>query len=651
MDQEQTWIKQVRQAQHGDDSSMSWLIHEAQGRLCAYIYRVTLDHDLTEDLTQEALLQMVKSLEHLKEEESFWPWLYRIAQSKIQEHFKSKRKEKLVSDAAFYKDFLSYHEDYYEDEGLRELLQEDLLKKVMVAMKQLKQQYRAILSLRCFDQLSYADIAQTMGSNEVTVRVLFYRARKALRRQLTSQGLSSGMMLMGLGLFGRLTAPVKAATPTAAVSAASTEVGITTAVLATISSKTGIAILSIVAILLVAIFGMNIFPETPLPTPSLPESSLPARNEINSFHFTVQLMDSDPNAEGSLSKGAYERWFYFPEGVDGPMFMRMQRWDPNGVEKLCAWLENEQGNYYYESGEKIVYIGNSRVCWSNLHVRRLPTDSEEFLSFLSEVEGEFSAVREYQWDTKTGLAISSMDYRFINASRFRTDYEYNTIEPNLFEYKWDEPVLSVQDHRDQMHKRGWTYFRIDGEVNKKDVTGWGRIPFVYSTCKEYPAWLKINIGDELEIIDCSDGAQLCQADGDVIATYPAGEFFKGLPRPWMGMHTADVVRRDAVEQRVWFYSERLENEEEVAVGMLYKHFASNVELTYIIDMENDIVKEIWFDIDGRDKGRLKFTYLQDIEQAGDEFAEPIVLKNEKAASQELHGILWLFNLAQGNLDK
>ena len=170
MAEEDTWCKLVELAQRGREDCMSQLVHEAKGRLCAYVYRVTLDHDLTEDLSQEILLQMVQSLEHLNQAERFWPWMYRIAQSKVHEHYKTKQRKKMISASAFYKDFLSHKSEYSQEDGLRQMLNDELSKKVMTAMKQIKQQYRAILSLRCFEQLSYSDIAEAMECNEVTVQ-------------------------------------------------------------------------------------------------------------------------------------------------------------------------------------------------------------------------------------------------------------------------------------------------------------------------------------------------------------------------------------------------------------------------------------------------------------------------------------------------
>jgi RNA polymerase sigma-70 factor (ECF subfamily) len=639
MIEEQTWIKLVKLAQQGHGDSVDLLAREAQGRLCAYVYRVTLDYELTEDLSQEVLLQMVKSLDGLNKAESFWPWMYRIAQSKIQQHYKAKRKTALISEPAFYQDFLSYRSDCQKDEGLRQLVHKDLSKKVMAAMKQIRQQYRAVLSLRCFEDLSYSDIAVTMQCSEVRARVLFFRAKQALKKELSHQGVRKSLLLMCLGLFGRLTAPAEAASSTVSVSAAATKVGLTTAILATFSTKIGIATMTAAAVGLAGIGGISVLSEPPLPQ----------RTEVTALHYTTQLRNTDPGAKGSLSKGAYEQWFYFPDEIDGPMFMRMQRWDSRQQKQLCSWLQDAQANYYYASGSNQVYIFNYRVFWSNLKVFRLPTDTAEFSDFLSQAEGRLKGVR-YVRDKQTGLLERATDNRFVDARNFQTNYSYNTVGEEQFQYNWpsDVPVI---DQRDQMHKRGWTYFRIDGKINNQVISGRGRIPFVYEAAKDHPAWITLTIGNELEIVDCNDGAHLRLAEGTVLEAYPPATFFQGLARPWMGMHTMNIVRRDAVRQRALFKTKPARNKKDVIVTLHYEDESPAIDLIYTIDMENDLLKDIRFDMQNKTKGSLIFSYLQDIDEVGNEFSEPAISNALQIHTQQNPGIRWLIYLAQGNLGK
>ncbi len=146
----------------------------------AYIYRLTLDHDLTQELSQEVLLQMVKSLSRLRKAESFRPWLYQIAQNKIRQHYRSRCKETSVFESGVYRDSLS-HCSHHQADGLRRLIQKELSKKLMATMRQIKDDQRAVLSLRCFEQLSYSDIGTAMHCSEGSARVMFCRAKQALK--------------------------------------------------------------------------------------------------------------------------------------------------------------------------------------------------------------------------------------------------------------------------------------------------------------------------------------------------------------------------------------------------------------------------------------------------------------------------------------
>ena len=653
MTAEQTLIELVRRAQQGHVQSMNQLAQEVKGRLSAYIYRVTLDPDLTLDLSQETLLAMIKSIDSLNQAERFWPWLYRIAQSKIQQHYRAKQKKTAVTTSTSYRDFLWQQRDHRQDDGLHRLLQKELSKKTLLAMRQLRQQYRAVLSLRCFEQLPYLDIAVAMQCSEVKARVLFFRAKHALKKQLVREGLSKGMLLTCLGLYGKLTAPADAASATVTVTSATTKVGVTAAVIATAGTKAGLTTAALALLGLATVGGIR----------ALSEPALPDRAEVKSVHYTTQARNYDRGAVSSLSKGACEQWYYFPEGVDGPVFMRMQRWDPLQKERLNAWLQNDQGNYYYDSGKNEVHINNYRLWLSSQAVRRLPTDRVEFTDFLSEVEGDVEGVN-YDRDADTGLLISAIDDRFVDVPHFQTTYNYNTLGERMFQYSWpadprlrgDSPRVrggeaGVVDHRDQMHKRGWTYFRIDGQIGGQIVSGRGRIPFVYRAWKEHPPWMRLKIGEQLEIFDCPKSAGLRGTDGSLRAVYPPETFFAGLARPWMGMHTIDIVRRDAASHRVWFESSPADSDEDEVVTLSYQGSGTNTQVVYTIGMENDIVKTIAFAVNGNTKGSLAFSYLQDIQQLDDKFIEPDAAEHLQIQTEQTLSVLWLIDLAQGMIPR
>jgi hypothetical protein len=214
----------------------------------------------------------------------------------------------------------------------------------------------------------------------------------------------------------------------------------------------------------------------------------------------------------------------------------------------------------------------------------------------------------------------------------------NALDERYFLPDWPADA-KVIDCRDAMHRRGWTYFRITGEIGGEVVSGTGRIPFVYATSKRYSPWLKLWLGDGSKIMD--SGAEACVYDpsGKVTARYKGGSFFKGLARPWMGLHTIDVIRRDAAEQKIWFETKNIPDSEQVEVVLA----CEPVKLVYTINMETDVVEKITFSANDGREGELRFSYLQDIDNAGSEFTQPRA-GSYQGAQEDSSGILWLLKL-------
>jgi hypothetical protein len=219
------------------------------------------------------------------------------------------------------------------------------------------------------------------------------------------------------------------------------------------------------------------------------------------------------------------------------------------------------------------------------------------------------------------------------------------LDEDYFQSDWPTGHRII-DNRDAMHKRGWTFFTITGQINGQTINGKGRIPFVYAASKYLSPWLELSLGSDLMIVDTVSEAWIFSTDRAPIARYKAGTFFKGLAKPWMGLHTLDIVRRDAAEQRIWFQTKKSPEIGKIDVELTYEH----IKLIYTIDLETDIVDEIKFSKDGSDIGFIRFTYLQDITDVADEFAQPKSYRFPKTKQKEI-GLLWLIQLATGTLEK
>lgn len=235
------YLQLVRRAQLGEGVGLNLLSQKVMGELSTYIYRITLDFDLTEDISQEALLEMVKAIGGLKDSRCFKSWLLCIASTKIKNHYRKYGNKRIMNKTTFDTDKLAEHAERKPD-ALGQLLRKELSQAVTAAMAKLKYNYRNILVLRCFEQMSYSDIAYTMGCSSIEAQLLFFRAKHSLKKQLQNRGYKKEHLLMSLGIFAGITAlPFKTASAsTAAVAPAAMKVGTLATVLGAMTTKIGI---------------------------------------------------------------------------------------------------------------------------------------------------------------------------------------------------------------------------------------------------------------------------------------------------------------------------------------------------------------------------------------------------------------------------
>ncbi len=196
----------IRQAKAGNMQSLSAVAEQVRQKVYTYIFRLTLDYHLTQDLTQETILEMIKNLPKLKipHVNGFWGWIFRTALGKVQHHFRPqgarRLAQKTTSDDSVLKSQASD-----DNSPMKALVSEEIRKAVLGAMQAIKFKYRNILVLRCFDNLSYGQIAGIMGGSEVKARLLFFRAKHSLKSQLERRGFKRDSLLAALAIFAELT--------------------------------------------------------------------------------------------------------------------------------------------------------------------------------------------------------------------------------------------------------------------------------------------------------------------------------------------------------------------------------------------------------------------------------------------------------------
>jgi len=608
------FIDLVEKAKRGDRNSYESLAGLCEKRLRSFVYRLTRDEDLTTDIVGETLLEMVKVFEQLNNSEKFWAWVYSIATNKLRLHWrKQKAHTKYIHRYQVRKNLI--------EEPLEQMISNEIRDVTRLAMQRLSLQDRAVIAMRCYDQMEYDQIAESMGCSIFSARMRFYRAKKSLARELGKFGFAKGTLLTALIIFGKMTSTSEAAASQLAVSPALLNAGTVAPIVSSLRSKTAIISISAAAVITAGTFiGMyEISDKKPISA---------GDTESNTGYAEPAHQHDHP---------CKECWFFYPEGLGGPVMTRHITEDHK--VGYCSYVADAQANYHYDADRRIVYIENTRKFNKDLCVRRLPGDSKQIRSFLDQTERNRISMPLATIDNDGMLIIVKNQKETID--QYETIIHHNVLDEEYFRYGW--PVGTIfQDNRDVMHKRGWTYFDIEGHIRGQKVTGCGRIPFVYSQVQANRAWLKLRIGKEITVYDNMDESGV-RKDGESAMIFAGGSFFGGLARPWMGLHCIDTVRRDAAEEAVRFESDLSEDCMEAKVTL----FGEGIKMLYSIDLENDFIERIDFvNINnGNQLGRVSFSYLQDIEDFASRYTQPNINLSGKTNANE-PGVFWLWDISK-----
>jgi RNA polymerase sigma factor (sigma-70 family) len=182
----------VGQALAGDQGAFECLVTRYQQQLVNHIRGFLKDHDQSYDILQQVYLQLYLSLPILFRHVSLKAWLFQVARNRCLDELRKKRRRPEVSFSALEREDgdegLSSLEALPDRQPLPEEATEssELHGSLSAAMVSLPPQLRAIVQLRCFRQLTFAEIGRTLNLPETTVKTSFYRSLPRLRQALAS---------------------------------------------------------------------------------------------------------------------------------------------------------------------------------------------------------------------------------------------------------------------------------------------------------------------------------------------------------------------------------------------------------------------------------------------------------------------------------
>jgi RNA polymerase sigma-70 factor (ECF subfamily) len=181
----------VRRFNAGDDAAFLTIMERYKAKIFATVVNLLHNHADTEEIVQDTFLRAHRGLAKFRGDSSLATWLYRIAvnlaRNRYWYFFRRRRQDSLSLDHALGADNDASFADLvaaHTQDPAQEAAHSEFFQLVASCMEQLDRGHREILSMRNLRNLSYDEIARTLGINVGTVKSRIARARENLRQLL-----------------------------------------------------------------------------------------------------------------------------------------------------------------------------------------------------------------------------------------------------------------------------------------------------------------------------------------------------------------------------------------------------------------------------------------------------------------------------------
>ncbi len=179
----------IRRAKLREPAAFDALVDSYSPRLFGFLYRLTGSRNDAEDLLQEVFLRVVRRIEHYDHRGQFDAWLFRIATNLVRDRGRrAQRTPRLTS--------LDGHGEQgtsdsrspqrWADASIPPpdgaMVLGEQVDALQLALAKLPEVEREVIMLRHFGRMSFAEIAETMGTPLGTALARGHRALQRLRK-------------------------------------------------------------------------------------------------------------------------------------------------------------------------------------------------------------------------------------------------------------------------------------------------------------------------------------------------------------------------------------------------------------------------------------------------------------------------------------
>ena len=172
----------------GDESAFEYLVQKYRRAMVNFMYRMSHNAAVSEDLAQEVFLRVYRSRSSYEASAKFTTWLYRVATNLAMNHARDTRQERPEN-------MVSLDEPDTEagttmdvaDGSLtaeEALVRRERLAAIRNKVQALPERQRMAVIMHKYQQMDYRQIADVLKLSESATKSLLFRAYETLRQQL-----------------------------------------------------------------------------------------------------------------------------------------------------------------------------------------------------------------------------------------------------------------------------------------------------------------------------------------------------------------------------------------------------------------------------------------------------------------------------------
>jgi RNA polymerase sigma-70 factor (ECF subfamily) len=162
-------------AQNDRVRAMDALIRRYRDPLFYHALCILKNEDEAYDMVQEVFIRAIRESRLFNDDFKIKAWLYRVTSNLCFNQVRNRRRRAAILDAEPVM-------DRKEADQLSQVFAGERQMKIMTSMSKLSEEHQKILILRYYDDLSYAEIAQTLQIKLGTVMSRLSRARQRLQK-------------------------------------------------------------------------------------------------------------------------------------------------------------------------------------------------------------------------------------------------------------------------------------------------------------------------------------------------------------------------------------------------------------------------------------------------------------------------------------